>query len=253
MSAPLCIWCCKPVVDASVEHIVPDALACPPDFVLRHCVCKSCNNGLGHIDQALLHEFEIMGFTADVPRKGGKKPSVGTWASVAASHAQGEKQLHLNADKAPVMVGGKKLAPSNKANGITDVSVKEKDGLTEIKFSQDFGRHPHLVRALYKVAFGALAFFGGAEQAPSARYDGIRAFVKNGAGSYRALMQCHVGEISHEFGRPYFPEPGAYEIMAMTILGVSFLVDFDPKQQGLAQIQARMPAVSEVTWITLGA
>lgn len=66
-----CIWCKRPVRKTNIEHILPESLGCPPQFVLQGCVCMSCNNSLGHVDQALLKQFEIVAFMHGVPRKGG--------------------------------------------------------------------------------------------------------------------------------------------------------------------------------------
>jgi HNH endonuclease len=62
-----CIWCTKLNASTAVEHIIPEALGCPNGFVLKDgAVCESCNNNLGHLDQAVLDEFDMLVFLAGV-------------------------------------------------------------------------------------------------------------------------------------------------------------------------------------------
>lgn len=84
---PCCLWCGSEEFRPSIEHILPEALACPPGFVLRDCVCRPCNNGLAHIDQALLKKFELVTFIKGVRRKKGKPPSVVSWPSLRGRHS----------------------------------------------------------------------------------------------------------------------------------------------------------------------
>jgi hypothetical protein len=66
----VCIWCLRENSSRAIEHIIPDALGCPEEFVLTAgVVCEKCNNRLGQVDQAVIADLEISAFQAGVPRK----------------------------------------------------------------------------------------------------------------------------------------------------------------------------------------
>ena len=85
MTDEICIWC-RERPGTSLEHIAPDALGCPPDFVLTKGVCTECNQKNGQLDRALLTPFEIMTVMKGIPRKKGKKPTVDGFASFASGY-----------------------------------------------------------------------------------------------------------------------------------------------------------------------
>jgi HNH endonuclease len=65
-----CIWCQQSPFGHHVEHVIPEALGGPPGLGLTSAViCVDCNNGLGHLDQAVCDEFDFSAFMARVPRK----------------------------------------------------------------------------------------------------------------------------------------------------------------------------------------
>jgi hypothetical protein len=235
-----CMWCGEPT-KGTLEHILPESLGCPPDFVLKAGVCASCNNGLGHVDQALLHEFELIACLAGVPRKGGGPPAIHSWAAIAATRTASGPEWHLNAGPQVIPALGKNLAAAKPSNGISNVQFKTGDGIGKVTFDQAFGKHPKFVRAIYKVAFGALAYFEGLDAACAAKYDPVRAFVKKGEGKFRALMFTSVHEPVHCFEPPHKLAGSEYPVVPMTIFGVGFLADLDPDQKGLAHLQVTLP------------
>lgn len=65
-----CIWCKRSDGLLSLEHVFPEGLGCPDGFVLRAGeVCKTCNNELAHLDQAVIDELDVIGYMNDVPCK----------------------------------------------------------------------------------------------------------------------------------------------------------------------------------------
>lgn len=239
------------MVTPSVEHIIPDALGCPDHFILKSCVCKSCNNGLGYIDQALINDFAIVAFMVGIPGKGGKPPSITTWSPVASNYENGEKQLHLNADKQPVIAAGKNLKPATRSTGITNVTFDNKNGQAEVRFTQDFGKSPRFFRALMKVALGAVALYLGPEIAASPQYNAVREFVLTGKGSFRALLVSPNDAPGYSLTILPPAESCDYEMAAINILGVTLLVDFDPDQKGLACVQSAAKSDPDLKLIPL--
>src|SRR5712671_5298872 len=97
-----CIWC-KCLSDRTPrEHIVPESIGGPTDFVLINgAVCRSCNNTLARLDKALADEFDFMAFGAGVPRKGGKPPVIKSRGNFVATQDEGKTVLSINMDPAP--------------------------------------------------------------------------------------------------------------------------------------------------------
>ena len=95
-----CIWCTKANQDLAEEHIIPDALGCPSDLVLRKGkVCQSCNNRLGHLDRAVVDEFDMVAFHENIPRKGGKAPAIHSRGNVVATRCSTGSVMTFNMEK----------------------------------------------------------------------------------------------------------------------------------------------------------
>jgi hypothetical protein len=257
MATPIqdCIWCKRPVRKANVEHILPDSLGCPPDFVLRDCICMACNNGFGHVDQALLRQFEVIAFMQGVRRKGGRPPVINNWAAIRGHYGAAGPEIFINAGPSTVEVLGRNLHAASPRNGILAVS---NDGphvvgqRSQISFKQEFGREPKLRRAIYKVAFGTLTYYLGASEALRHVYDPVRAFVRKGQGDFDVLMMTgSETDESHCFSQPITLEGCTMPIIEFAIFGIVFGVDLDPQQRGMAQIRKRLTEREVQNWLIL--
>lgn len=248
-----CIWCKRPIRKANIEHILPDSLGCPPEFLLRDCVCMACNNGLGHVDQALLRQFEIVAFMRGIRRKGGRPPIINNWAAIRGQYGAKGPEIFINAGPQTVEALGKNLHAASPSNGIHAVMNSGPNIVgqeSQVSFKQEFGRDRKFRRAIYKVAFGTLAYHLGAAEALRDAYDPVRAFVRKGQGDFDVLMMSG-GEADggHYFCRPLVPEGCTFPIIDMGIFGVTFGVDLDPEQQGLAQMRARLTEREVQNWM----
>ena len=248
-----CIWCKKSVRKQSEEHILPDALGCPPALVLNDCVCIACNNGLGHVDRALIHQFEIIAFMNGVPRKGGRPSMIDTWTGVRGRVTRAGPEIHINAGPQTVEAFGSNLKAATKRGGIHDVTMGPRviGERCEIGFKQEFGREPKLRRALYKVALGTLAFHLGARDALRDCYDPIRAFVRKGVGEFDVLMLADQPERGHFFGYPTLLPGCDLPLIELAIFGVWFAVDLDPLQKGVAAMRAALTEREVANWMVL--
>lgn len=220
---------------------MPESLACPPSFVLRDGVCASCNNSLGHIDQALLHEFEILTFINGIGRKGGRPPSIDSWTSIAAAKGTNGPEIYVNAGPETIQALGKKLPAAKASNGISNVTFSGNGNIETVTFDQQFGAGPKFVRAVYKVALGSIAYFLGLEAVYESKYNGVRAFVREGIGDFRVLMLERQDTLRNCFGPPWTTDSTPHPIVGMTILGITFIADMDPEQRGMAHIRAVAP------------
>ena len=113
-----CIWCGRQPAN-SLEHILPDALGCPPNFVLSRGVCAQCNRENGKLDRLLFKPFEIMTLTKGIRRKGGKRPTVDGLATVASGYDENGPAFFFNRGKSAVKAPtGKMLAPTSRLDEI---------------------------------------------------------------------------------------------------------------------------------------
>lgn len=246
-----CIWCGSQSFSKSIEHVLPDALGCPPSFVLTDCVCRPCNNGLAGIDQALLKQFEIMTFVKGVRRKKGRPPSVEAWPSLRGRSTSGGPELFVNAGRGEIDAWGKTLRPSRASNGITETAFERNGEHTTIKFTQTFGNDPKFVRALYKVAISSLAFHSGSELVCNPLFDAARQFVLNGSGRFEVLMFTRGEPTVHEFPPPRSYGDGACWLVSFKIFGIEFVADLDERQQALGKLTSALVMQANRGWTKL--
>ena len=109
----VCIWCLGLTDDEDVEHIFPASLGCPDHMTLPGTVvCRACNSGLAHLDQALAEEFDFMAFMKGIPRKHGRQPEISSRGNVYGWVSSDGPELHFNSERhAVTTVGGRRLAP----------------------------------------------------------------------------------------------------------------------------------------------
>lgn len=98
-----CIWCGKRPAN-SLEHIAPEALGCPRDFVLHTGVCARCNHRNGGLDRALLLPLEILTVFKGIPRKKGRPPTVDGFSSIASEYDENGPVFYMNREKFPVQI-----------------------------------------------------------------------------------------------------------------------------------------------------
>lgn len=123
-----CLWCQARRYQASVEHVFPEALGCAPTYVLETGVCRLCNNRFGRLDMALVSQFELPAWMAGTPRKGGRPPSVDTWAPLATGLGQNGPELYVNVGPGDMMVGRKRLKPASATTGVTNAAFEVHGG-----------------------------------------------------------------------------------------------------------------------------
>ncbi|EZP70644.1 hypothetical protein BV96_03320 [Sphingomonas paucimobilis] len=233
------MWCLKPIRKESEEHVLPDALGCPPHLVLRVGVCMACNNGLGHVDQALIRQFEIIAFMHGVRRKKGKAPAINMWAPIKGRYVDGKPEIHLNAGPQVVEANGRPLPAANATNGITKVEFEtpEVGQRATISFTQEMGREPKLARALLKVALGSVAIYWGLAEARDAKFNPVRAFVRKGVGSFDVLMTNGRPGVTQHVSAPMLRPGDKLPLVEISLFGAAFIVDTDPAQSGLAGLR----------------
>lgn len=185
-----CIWCGAATTGHEPpEHIVPEAIGCPEDFVLRNGeVCASCNHGLAHVDQALVHDLEVYALMAGVPRKRGRGAKVSSYGNLHAEVKKGHADFFFNMDPTPVTTNsGKQLSGFRGRERDVRTSFAVDGATATIKFSLEFGRSPKVARALVKLGAEYLCWAMGRDIAANVITSPIADFVLRGIG-YRPVI-----------------------------------------------------------------
>lgn len=236
----------------SVEHIIPEALGCPENFVLTDgVVCKSCNNGLAHLDRAVFDDFDMIAFLANVPRKGGRAPSVRGRGNLVATLGSDGPEISINMDpEARVAHDGTPLGAFGRSQRNVKATFKRAGNTADMSYSADIGRSPKFVQGITKIAFSAFAYFRGPEAALSEQFAPIRAFVRSGAGQRPVLMTLSEDMLyRNEAWPPYRSEHDEYSIV-FRLAVAEFLVDLSPHLSLSAVFKEKLPDLySTKSWV----
>ena len=230
----ICIWCVNSFLKLSLEHVIPEALACPPDLEMHNIACEGCNSKLGHVDNGLVKQFEAVSVILGVPRKEGKPPTIDSWRAISSKHNTDGPHIFINGGPGTVSVGGKNLYPAAKSNGITDLWIRPEEG--KFGFGMQFGNDPRFLRALYKIGLSLVGKHFGPTVAAGAAYNHVRAFVggvKTAPVLTAILMKEIVPQPVSSASGPILKDGYAYPMFRVGILGATFVLDLDPNQPGL--------------------
>lgn len=188
----ICIFCKnRTSKNTPPEHIIPESLGCPSEFVLRKSeVCQCCNNTvLAHLDAELNDTFGLFKISSVPRNKKGKSSSV-LVSNFYAENKKGHINIHLNFYNKPVrLLNGKILCPMRKSS----YAIKDKfhivGSMAEINFVSPLVRLKKTIRGLYKIAFGALCYFKGHEYVLDPIFDEARNFIISGTGKKTLLIK----------------------------------------------------------------
>jgi len=224
----ICIWCKKIINNPTREHIIPEALGNPVDFMLE--LCRPCNNNLGHLDQAVIDQFDIPIFNAGVKRKKGKSPIISNRGNVVGRITSTGPEIHVNMENHNVISpDGIKIAPFRGTNRNIKIFVKQDNDNLEISLEFEiFTNRPKFVRGIYKIGFSSLAYFLGTEVAIRDEFDSIREFVLHGKGDRKILIQaCTDTLYKNEVNQPLIRNENEY-CVRLRLMCFEFLIDLSP-------------------------
>lgn len=229
MAEESCIWCGGSPAN-SLEHIVPEALGCPSEFVLRSGVCRECNNKNSKLDRALLTPFEIVTVLKGMPRKRGRRPTVDGYSSIASDYDDNGPAFHINREKYGVRTqSGRMLKGTNADDPIRNFKWERlPDNTANISYEQELRFDRKAVRGLFKIALESIAYFNGLEAARCPDLAQLKHFVMDGGGNFRALLIADPSPTHESCFAPRYQTNDGQQAFGMTLLGVGFMCDFDP-------------------------
>lgn len=214
----------------SLEHIVPESLGCPDGLVLKKGVCHKCNNSFGKLERALLTPFEFLTVIKQIPRKNGKLPTVDGFSSLSTGYDENGPVIYMNREKYSVQAPNNKLLiGTNKLDPIQNFEYNHlKDGKVDVSWKQELRFDRKAVRCLFKIALEIIALTEGLDAVRNRKYDAVKHFVSNGSGKFRAIMTADLDDSYLSNFSPRIIRDSDTGYLAMTILNVGFICDFDP-------------------------
>ncbi len=228
--AAICILCKKEHSTKAIEHIVPEAIGCPTEFVLQNGeVCENCNNRLGFLDREVASPFDVLAFHAGVPRKDNKLPVVLGRGNFVGQHTNEGKTIFINMDPKSISAEhGVRLGAYGKSQRNIKADLKVNGNVAQVTFDLEFRFSKRFVRGLYKIALEALTYFTGTSEALNTRYDSIREYITKGTPERKALA-AFTGDTSyaHRILPPFRLGERGHRIF-LRLAVVEFVVDLTP-------------------------
>ena len=225
-----CLWCKQEVFETAIEHIIPEPLGCPKLFTLNSGeVCVRCNNGLAHLDMAVIEELEIPAFMANVKRKGNKSSIINTRGNVIGKHTKSGNTIIINMQNNNIIhQDGTIVGAYGKSERNIKASFRTNGRMAHISFSTTIGKNPKFVRGVYKIAFESIVYFLGMKIFLDEKYDNIRKFVLHGSPQRKLIyFACSDNQYRNEVKFPCQGTDDGYGIEFR--LGVfAFVVDLSP-------------------------
>jgi len=235
-----CIWCLTDSTDRDREHIFPEALGCPDHLMLPGTVvCKKCNNGLAHLDQVVVDDFDFLLVMHGVKRKRGLAPKVASRGNVYATNSSAGPQIFFNLDPVERMAPtGQRIGPfRGRTRDIRPHIQKRGRSLSSVEFDIPIGQDRKFARGLYKIALNSIAHMLGPDVARGEQFDWLREYVRHG-GQRRSIMLT--GAPDEKFRVAAFPPwknaDGDYAI-ELRIAFTNFLLDLSSDESLLPKFE----------------
>jgi hypothetical protein len=236
-----CIWCKESGNPTSKEHIIPEALGCPPDLVLTNGeVCKLCNEQLGFLDRALLDDFDIPACQAGVPRKRNRPPRIDSRGNMVGYQTNDGPVFAINMERHPVTTPeGVRVAAFGKSSRNIRANIEKAGDKAQISYEVSIGLSPLFARSLHKIALSSTVYFLGREIALDPSLDYVRNYVRNGVGERRIIaLTTNDPEYRNMVWAPYRHNNDLTVTLRLAML--EFVVDLSPDQSVLPMLTEKL-------------
>lgn len=222
-----CIWCKSSSNPPSKEHIIPEALGCPPELVFsKGEVCERCNNSLGHIDKAVADEFDMILYLHGVHGKKGKPSEIRSRGNVVAT--PGYMTFNMNRNSI-VAHDGTVAGGFGKSKRNIPAKLERSGDEATVSFSMDVGRGKKFRRGIYKIGFSLAAYYLGSEAVKGVEFDSIREFVVSGIGNRGIMLKdSWDGNYCHTACPPWQKEGNLAIEFRLGVMAI--LVDLSPDE-----------------------
>lgn len=238
MSASQCIWCKQTGNSSSVEHVIPEAVGCPKELILKNGeVCRACNTKLAFLDRAIVDEFDVPAFHSGVSRKKSRPSRIDSRGNMVGYRTDQGPVFAINMERYPVTTpDGVRVAAAGGSTRNIRAKLEKVGDRAQISFKTPFGSSPLFVRGIHKIALGSVAYFLGAEAALQPDMDSVRSHVLQGVGERRIIVRP-TGDTDYRnvVWVPYKQEGGALTVV-LRLATLEFVVDLSPGQCALPRL-----------------
>lgn len=220
---------------------MPEAIGCPPEFVFTDgTVCTECNNKLGHVDQAVIDEFDIFCFENAIKRKKNRTPVIRSRGNMVGDYKNGEKYYTINMEKHSITdPHGNKVAPYRGKERDVKANIETSNRIGEISFDIPMSNRKKLRRGLVKIALSSLAYYLDSKLALNAQFDPARRFVKDGKGERPILWSISEDlNFRNQVWPPYVDKNNNYSVI-LRIAIIEFAIDLSPDVSLFYELQEK--------------
>jgi hypothetical protein len=216
-------------------------------------VCAACNNGLAHLDQALVHDLEVYAMLAGVPRKGGRPPKISSYGNMRADVQDGHCRYYFNMESKPVVTETGTHLPGYRGRERDIKADLTVDGnAVMITFPVEFGRSPKVARALVKLGAEYLCWAKGRDCAADVLAGEIANYVVNGNG-YRPVILFGGDRSRYEHRFEHIGKvDGSGWYCCFRIAHFSIMIDLTPDLSAFRRMAAHLhESLGSSGWTTL--
>lgn len=256
-----CIWCRRRILeseDVPPEHIVPEAVGCPPGLVLdQREVCPTCNHGrLAALNAVLASEFDMVRLIHGIKGKTSRPNYLRSRTNIRMRHGRSGPEVFLNAGPGAVPNSGAGFLPppTGHERDVRDVIFKVEGEIATVSGSTSFGQPPDFSAAVHAIGLEFVAKVMGRRFVLDPRFDPVRDFVLQGGRREILLAWPQDGRFT-EFSPGWIFNSPAGDVALFFYIGtVSFLVDLSPRQELLTVLKEKLWAFaggSGWTWLPL--
>lgn len=248
-----CIWCKRTKYQSSVEHIFPESLGCPAEFVLSNGeVCKRCNTKrLSKLDQQLVSDLEMLKFLAKIPSKRGQPPRIATHSNLLGAYLDGGPHIYINTERHSVQSPLGNIGPARSDSRFAITNFNVEGNIASVTVSQDaILNSKKAVRGLRKIGLELICFKLGSDIALCDRFDVARQFVLNGKGDRYVII---FGDREY-INRAWSIQQDRFgiDVVMFQLTRIVCVVDLSPSQNHLdhiKQICGREFGTSGWSWV----
>jgi hypothetical protein len=251
---PVCLWCKSKTSKAADEHIIPESVGCPPEFVLKSGeVCEDCNNGLAHLDREVVQAWDFLLFYYNIPRKDNRPPAVDSRGNFVARQTAEGPTLFVNMDPKPIAAPhGVDLGAYGRSKRNVSATLTRDGDNAEITYNIGIKFSKKFVRGLHKIALESLAYFIDVAEALDDKYDPIRSYVLDGSSSRQALgLMSEDILFRNQVWPPYRDPDRTGYVVCIRLAVFEYVVDLTPNCSALPTLIAKQEELKKGTLMIL--
>jgi hypothetical protein len=212
----------------SEEHIIPDSLLCPPDLILKHEVCESCNQAISRLDNSVIERYDLQRWMVGIPNKKGKTPQIVSIRNLRVDDKgfEGEKRIVINNTNEEISADGLSVPSFKKNTSSIKCRHSISDDMVHVKMSQEFRTDRNFIRGIYKIGFEMLCHLKGSTLLFGHYYDEYRDFIFKNRGNRELVYYSDADSLIECALKSTLEFDGNQTIVVFRLLNVTYFPSF---------------------------